>query len=258
MRPGRSGSVVLLHGQPGSADDWQWLVPLLEDRYSLIVPDRPGYGRTGGPPAGFAANADAVVDLLDRLGVEQAVVVGHSWAGGVAIAAAQNHPGRLSGLVLVSSVAPGLRLGWDDRLLAAPVVGEAIAAGTIGGLGLVLRSTRLHSLADRRLGPRANDAVTALTHLTSGGANVWRAFVAEQRSLLTELPGLAAAMDRIGGPTVVVHGTRDHVVPVHAAEQLVAAIPAATLRLVPGAGHMIPHDRPDAIAAAIAEVTAPI
>jgi pimeloyl-ACP methyl ester carboxylesterase len=242
---------MLLHGQPGSADDWQWLIPFLEDGYTVVAPDRPGYGRTGGPAAGFAGNADAAVGLLDHLGLDRAVFVGHSWAGAVALAAAENHPDRVAGLVLVASVAPGLRPGWDDRLLAAPVLGDVITAGTMRGLGLVLRSARLHSLAERRLGERGNDAVAALTRLTRSGDNVWRAVVAEQRSLLTELPGLAAGLGGITAPTAVVQGRQDRVVPVKAAGELVAAIPGAVLRLVPGVGHMVPHDRPGAIAEAI-------
>ncbi|HET6875527.1 MAG TPA: alpha/beta hydrolase, partial [Acidimicrobiales bacterium] len=121
-------AVLLLHGQPGTAGDWQRVAGLLEDRYTVVVPDRPGYGATGGRATGFAGNARATADLLDRLGIERTVMVGHSWAGGVALAAARDYPDRVAGLVLVSSVGPGEHLGWDDRLLAAPVIGETLAA----------------------------------------------------------------------------------------------------------------------------------
>ena len=247
-------AVVLLHGQPGTAEDWDRVVPLIEDRYTVVVPDRPGYGRTGGPATGFAGNAAATIDMLDRLGLDRAVLVGHSWAGGVGLAAAATRPGRVTGLVLVSSVGPGEQVRWDDRLLAAPLVGEALAAGTIGGLGLVLGRNRVQSLADRFLDGRAHEAVVALTRLTRGGSLVWRSFLTEQRALLQELDGLGAGLPRITAPTAIVHGGNDRLVPVSVAEGLAAAIDGATLKVVPGAGHLLPHDRPDEIASAIDSV----
>lgn len=247
-------AVVLLHGQPGTGGDWEWVTPLIEDRYTLVVPDRPGYGRTGGAATGFAGNATAVVALLDHLGIDRAILVGHSWAGGIGLAAAVDHPGRVAGLVLVSSVGPGDPVGWDDHLLAMPVVGEVLAATTIGGIGLVLGRRRVQSLASSRLRGWPQDAVTALTRLTRGGSRVWRSFVVEQRALISELPGLAGGLDRIDTPTAVVHGRTDHMVPPAVAEHLSRAISGATLTIIPRVGHLLPHDRPEAVAAAIHDV----
>ena len=253
---GGETAVVLLHGQPGTAGDWRWVTPRLDDRYQVIVPDRPGYGRTGGAAIGFHGNARAAVDLLDGLGIDRAVMVGHSWAGGVVLAAASAWPDRVSGMVLVSSVGPGEHIGWDDRLLAAPVVGEAIAAATIGGLGLILSRSRVQSFLSERLSGRAAEAAEALTQLTRGGSGVWHAFVTEQRALLRDLDDLAGRLSEVTAPAVVVHGRNDHMVPASVAEHLAAALPNASLRLLQGVGHLIPHDRPAAVAAAIDEVVA--
>jgi pimeloyl-ACP methyl ester carboxylesterase len=249
-------AVVLLHGQPGTAGDWEWVTPLVEDRYTLIIPDRPGYGSTGGAATGFAGNTSAVVALLDRLAIDSAVLVCHSWAGGIGLAAAISHPARVSGLVLVSSVWPGDGPAFSDRLLALPVVGEVLAATTIGGIGLVLGRRRVQSLASSRLRGWPQDAVTALTRLTGSGSRVWHSFVVEQRALLSELPGLEDGLGRIQVPTALVHGRSDHMVPVESAERLAAAIPGATLRTIPRVGHFLPHDRPEAVAVAIHEVAA--
>jgi pimeloyl-ACP methyl ester carboxylesterase len=251
VHPGGTVPVVLLHGQPGTAGDWQWVVPLLAGRYHLVVPDRPGYGRTGGRATGFAGNAAAVIALLDRLGLERAVLAGHSWAGGVVIAAAGAHPDRVAGLVLVSSVGPGEHLGWSDRLLAAPMLGEAVAATTIGGVGLLLGRRRVQAWAERRLAGRRRESVRALARLTGGGGGVWRSFVVEQRALISELDRLRPTLAKVAAPTAVVHGRGDHVVPPGVAEDLAAAIPRAGLRLLNGAGHLLPRDRPSAIADAV-------
>jgi pimeloyl-ACP methyl ester carboxylesterase len=255
-RRGQGPSVVLLHGQPGTAWDWQWVAPLIEDDFHVLIPDRPGYGRTGGPATGFAGNASAAVDLLDRDGIERAILVGHSWAGGVVIAAAERFPDRVAGAVLVASVGPGARIGWEDRLLSAPVLGEAIAAVTIGGAGLILGSRRVQRLADERLAGRAREAVTALTELTHGygASRVWKSFVAEQRALISELEGLGPGLRNMATPTVIINGAGDRIVPPAVAAMLAATIPRAVHIELPGVGHLLPRDRPGQIADAVRSV----
>src|SRR3954453_18046171 len=120
---GSGPAVVLLHGQPGTGADWDPVANLLAEDFHVIVPDRPGYGDTGGRARGIATNADAVAALLDRLSIEQATVVGHSWGGAPALSFANRHPERVRGLVLVSSVAPSEPLTWADRVLALAVIG---------------------------------------------------------------------------------------------------------------------------------------
>jgi pimeloyl-ACP methyl ester carboxylesterase len=224
----------------------------------VVAPDRPGYGRTGGPATGFAGNAEAVVALLDRLGVDRFIAVGHSWGGGVALSMATRVPRRIRGLVLVSSVGPGAPATWDDRLLATPILGEIVAALTIGATGRLLGIDRVQSLADRRLAGRTLEAVRALTRLTGAGTGtrVWQSFVSEQRSFLTELHLLAPALGSLEVPTAILHGSADRVVPPSVAALLTSTIPGAERKLLPGAHHLLPLDHPVEVAEAVRAVDA--
>jgi pimeloyl-ACP methyl ester carboxylesterase len=257
-RQGAGPAVVLLHGQPGSAADWQWLAPKLADEFCVLVPDRPGYGRTAGDAVGFDGNARSLVALLDAAGTDRAVVVGHSWAGGAALAAAERYPERVAGLVLVASVGPGDRPGWEDRLLAAPMAGDIIAVLTIGLPGRLLGSARVQQAVDRRLHGQALDVVRALAWLTGArtGTRVWRSFVIEQRALLSELPRLEPGLADISAPTQVVNGESDRIVPVAVGYHLARAIPGAGHTVIPHAGHLLPHDHPGVIADAVRQVWA--
>lgn len=254
VRRGEAGdvAVVLLHGQPGTAGDWQWVQPLIDPRFTVIVPDRPGYGRTGGRATGFGGNALALGGLLDEEGIANAIVVAHSWAGGAAMVFAASQPERVRGLVLASSVGPAEHLGWDDRLLAQPLIGELIAASTIGGLGYLAGWSRVQRLAHRRLHGRNRDVLHAVARLTREGKGVWRSFVTEQRALLEELQGLNDPIRRITAPTVVLHGSRDRLVSPAVARATAEAIAGARLEIIDRAGHLLPHDHPQAIAAAVA------
>jgi len=245
---GSGPPVVLLHGQPGSASEWEPVSERLAIDFTVIVPDRPGYGRTGGRARGIRANGAAVRALLDDLHLPSAIVVGHSWAGAIAIALAEDSPSRLTGMVLLASVGPGEPLTRFDRMLAVPPIGTAFMAGSLHVAGRVLSLPPARQLIERRNGN--SHAVTAMVESWRTG-RVWRSFVTEQRSLIDELPGLADRLATIHTPTVVMVGNLDRIVPPETGRRLAEAIPGARLRRLPGAGHLLAHQRPDAIVAEI-------
>ena len=250
---GAGPAVVLLHGQPGSGSDWEPVTVLLEAERTVIVPDRPGYGRTGGRARGFRGNAAAVVALLDRLGIERAIVVGHSWGGGVAIALAEHHRSRVRGLVLVSSVSPDQPLSRLDRALAMPPIGQVVTAAGLYLASLVLAAPPVRGLIKRRHG--SEKRALAVMIETWREERVWDSFVTEQRSLVDELPLLGPGLASIATPTVVIVGDADRIVPPTAGRQLAARIPHAELVELAGAGHLLAHERPQVVVDAVRQVS---
>ena len=244
---------MLLHGQPGTGADWDAVANLLAEDFRVIVPDRPGYGDTGGQARGIATNADAVAALLDRLSIDQATVVGHSWGGAPALDFANRHPERVHGLVLVSSVAPSEGVGYADRFLALPVVGPVASLLGFRVLARLLRVSHLRRAVQRRVNGTTDELLAAISE-TWGTGDVWRSFVVEQRALVEELPGLVDRIGSIDARTAVVVGAADRVVPPSAGEALADAIPQARLVRLEGAGHLLPQEDPERVAAVIAAV----
>jgi pimeloyl-ACP methyl ester carboxylesterase len=231
---------------------------LLGGDHRVLVPDRPGYGRSAGDAVGMAEGADLMAELLVERDAVPATVVGHSYGGGIAILLAARRPELVSGLVLAASVGRSASLGVVDRALAAPVAGDALAATGLVALGRVLPhvrelaghlpgqgSTWLEaSLPDRRYSAVAS----AL------GRRIWRSFVAEQRALLREIEDVEAALARVRAPTVVVAGLWDIVVPPAVAVSIAATIGGAELVTVARTGHFLPRDAPGVLADAIRQV----
>jgi pimeloyl-ACP methyl ester carboxylesterase len=220
--------------------DWNEVTGGLASTNRVVVPDRPGYGRTGGSAVGIAANADSLAHLLDDKGIDSATVAGHSFGGGVAIAMAMRHRDRVGGLVLVGSIGTGTSLGPYDRVLGLPVVGEGLA---FTGWELSRRLLPLLRRRSTRL-PQTLRALVRAVPQASDPEAAWRSFVTEQRALLAETPYLEAGLSSIRVPTAVVAGDRDRVVPARAASELAATIPAAELIWVHGAGHLLPQEEP--------------
>lgn len=242
---------VLLHGQPGNSADWSPVTDRLRGRLRVIAPDRPGYGRTGGRAAGFRENAEAVVALLDRLGVDSAVVAAHSWASGVALAMAAAFPERVRALVLAAPVAPGMPPDPFDRLLAHRLIGAPVtrAGFWLCGVGLAIPPVR--RVAQMTVPGLSRDQVDVKAAEWRAD-HVWRSFYEEQRVLLRELPSLEPELGSIEQPTSLIYGTWDLVArPAHA-RRLARELAHAELIAAPRAGHMLPQQRPRVVAEAIA------
>jgi uncharacterized protein (TIRG00374 family) len=244
--------LVLLHGQPGTAADWQAVMARLPAQLHAVATDRPGYGGSQRRAAGFKANAEAVLNDLDERKVDSAVLVGHSWASGVALQAATLAPDRVKAVVLLAGIGPG-SVSILDWLLAAPVIGPLSAQVMWRWTPWIARA-RLAWLSRRQgrpLYPGEHISLQVWGQKDSGVEPLWRAFLTEQRALLSELAELEAALPSIGMPVLLLADPADPIVPIMTAQRLASELPDARLRLVAHASHHLPRRAPGAVAEAI-------
>jgi pimeloyl-ACP methyl ester carboxylesterase len=230
--------VLLLHGQPGGARDWERVVAALGGHAEAIAIDRPGWdGHTRAQD--LAGNARAALAALDGRGIDRAVVVGHSLGAAVAAWLAADHPERVAALVLAAPAANRASIEPLDRWLAAPVVGYPVGAASLAWLGLAMSVPRLRR---RFAGKTGLDE----DHLRASGRAVltpraWRAFVDEQRTMLRDLPALERALPHIAAPTTILAGASDHIVPAASSRKLAGQIPGSRLVVLERAGHLLPQ-----------------
>ena len=255
--PPRPQELVLLHGQPGSAADWAAVLTRLPANLHAVAIDRPGYGTSHRDAAGFAANAQAILDDLDERGVAAAVLVAHSWAGGAALLAASRAPHRVKAVVLLASIGPG-SVSIVDWLLAAPVIGP-LAAQVIWRWTPWIARLQLAWFSGRErrpLHPGEHLTLQVWGEKQASAEPRWRAFLTEQRALLSELAELEAALPSVEVPVLLLADPADQVVPIMTAHRMVSELPDARLRLISDAGHHLPRRAPGAVAEAISEFAA--
>ena len=264
--------VVCLHGFPDSAHSWRHLGPLLADKgFRVVAPFMRGYAPTEIPADGDYHAGALVCDAFDvhaALGApDDAILIGHDW-GAFASNSAAAYPDSPFKTVISMAVPPiaaiseakfglvrtakmgliQLRMSWYILYFQLPMLPERTLERVIGRLW-------------RDWSPRGADvAADVATTLTALPTPAHRAAAVGYYRAIThpgtvspayaELNGYIQQLPRI--PILYLHGEQDGAMQVGYTEQLAAVLPAGSaVHTVPGAGHFLQVDQPDAVAAAI-------
>lgn len=243
-RPLPGPPLLLLHGAGSNLKDLQESIGRrLAARRRVILIDRPGHGlsdRLGGREmASPAAQAEAIVAALDRLGVRRAFVVGLSWSGAVTANLALDHRNRVAGLVILSGATnPWSRpVPWYYEAAATPAIGPVFAATIVPIAGdEQVNETLAEVFSPRPPPPGYLDRVDGRQELSPGR------FVATSEDLVDLRPFLARQSRRhreIRLPTTIIASADDRIVdPDEHARRFHAEVRGSRLVMLPGAGHM--------------------
>ena len=253
--------VVLLHGASGNLEDQRLtLGNALAARRRVLLIDRPGHGfsdRLGGDAdASPGRQAALIAQALVHLGVERAIVVGHSWSGALAAAIALDCPERVAGLVLLAPVThpwPG-GVSWYNTLASTPVVGRLFARTCAFPLGSLLIARAVAEVFEPQM-PPADYLRRAATRLVLRP----REFIANAQDVAVLKHFVTAQVPRYGAirvPTVIISGDHDNTVHIETHARAAAAlIPGAKLIVLAGIGHMPHHGAAGSVIAAIDEIS---
>src|ERR1700729_971299 len=102
--PGAGTPVVLIHGLPGTAEDWEDVTPLLAGHRTIAI-DPPGFGSSTGGYVPFDRQLEVIHELLAKLHVSRPILVGHSYGGTISLGFAERYPSTVRGLGRVDAAA---------------------------------------------------------------------------------------------------------------------------------------------------------
>lgn len=244
--------VVLISGTSAWGGTWVEVAePLARQGFYVVAPDLPPFGYSARPePDGYtrAAQGARIVELMDSLGRDDLVLVGHSFGGGATVEAAMTAPpGRIRHLVLLDA-AIGLGIPPSPAAFVArvPLVGESLVAATFTNPAFL--PTGLHSMVHDPAVVTDERVARYARPLTLVGSTA--AVTNWLPELLAPTPGVSstdAAYRSFATPTTVIWGAEDHATPVAQAEHLVDLLPNAELVVLPGVGHLPQIEAPDAV-----------
>jgi pimeloyl-ACP methyl ester carboxylesterase len=240
---GEKGPVVLLiHGIAGCAEQWDQVMPLLAEHYTVVAPDLLGHGQSAKPRGDYSLGAYAagVRDLLLALGHRRATVVGHSLGGGVAMQFTYEYPPFAERLVLVSSGGLGPEVHLLLRAatlpgseLVLPLIAHQRLHGLGGAIGQVLARFGLQA------GPDLAEMARGYGSLADAGAR--QAFIHSLRAVLDITGQRVSATDRLylGEllPSLIIWGSRDPLIPVEHATIANRGLPDSRLEIFDDVGH---------------------
>jgi pimeloyl-ACP methyl ester carboxylesterase len=255
-------TLVLLHGFVASTFSWREVLTPLAGRAAVIAFDRPAAGLTQRPlpgdwegesPYSPEAQADQTVGLLDTLGVETAVLVGHSAGGTIAMLTALRHPDRVAALVLVDpAIYTGGTPGWVRPFLRLPQVRRLgpLLVRSIQRWGERLGRTAWHDPS--KLTPEVWEGYQTPLRAQHWDVGLWQ---------LTEASHplhLERRLHEVRVPVLVVTGDDDRIVPTPESVRLAGELPDAELVVIPRCGH-VPHEEcPEAFLDAVTRFLARI
>ncbi|HEV2998277.1 MAG TPA: alpha/beta hydrolase, partial [Solirubrobacteraceae bacterium] len=236
-------AVVFVHGNPGSADDWESLVAAAGEHLRTVSFDLPDFGDTQAP-AGFRHTVESYAaflgEVIGMLGIERVHLVLHDFGGPIGLAWAASNPSRLASITLIDiGVLPGYRWHSLARVWRTPVLGELFQAtatrrafrwlvgrGEPRGLPREFLD-RMYDHYDRR----TRRAVLALYRATDDpGAGA------------SEFIALMAPRDV---PALVIWGEHDAYLPSSYAARQRDAFPSAEVHVLPASGHWPFADAPE-------------
>ena len=239
---GEGKPVVALHGSASSGAQWRTLTGFIGGRFRVISPDIPGYGVSAPGPGGNGLIDDArAIDALVASIGEPVHLVGYSYGAAVALKLAALRPEALRSLTLIEPVSFHLlRHGTrSDNELYTDVAG--LASG----------------IFSQSIDRREREAMRIFIDYWSGEGAWDRTSPRLQAELLTHLPRVCADLRAvmfehqtvfdlaaITCPTLVIEGSDSPEVSRRLSQLVAGAIPQATLRTVPEAGHLAPLTDP--------------
>lgn len=224
-------ALVFLHYWGGSSRTWRHVTQSLGPAFRTIALDQRGWGQSDKPPGGYtlATLADDAQRLIESLGLDHYVLVGHSMGGKVAQLLASRHPAGLTGLVLVAPSPPSP--------MNVPLAVRQDMVNAYDSRGSILATVR-QVLAASPLQPDDLETVVQDSLRGAPAAKVAWPMAASQEDICAQ-----AALIRV--PTLVISGEKDQVDPPAVLQQeLMTRIPHATLHMLPGIGHLSPLEAP--------------
>src|SRR4051794_3869712 len=256
IEQGQGEPLVLIHGNGTLIQDFtiNGLVDRLAERYRVIVIERPGYGYSERPRHLWTPRAHATLfeHALHQLGVEHAIVLGHSWGTMVAVALALQAPTLVRSLVLLSGYYfPTARMDVAlNTPLAVPGIGDALRHTVSPPLARLMLPAGIRAMFAPAPVPEFFDRLFPKDLMVRP---IQLRPSAEDAALMTPVVmELEQHYRELKLPVVILTGGDDQIVDVdRQSKRLHEEIPQSELTVLPGLGHMVHHLAPDQVIKAI-------
>lgn len=239
--------LILLHGFGSNLFCWEKVIPVLSERFTVIAYDWVGFGLTTRPKPGTwtvdspyctSGQVKILIGLMDALGIEKAVFVGHSVGALIAGETAILHPERATGLILVDPVLKTKKVSAIMAMLMRSPQMDRI--GPFISRLIVLRGDKALRKAwhdPSLITSETLDGYHKLLKLSGWDYGLWEFSKAEKVNVL-------AKTGKFKLPVMIITGSDDRIVPARSSIELYRWIPGAEMAVIENAGHIPQEEKP--------------
>jgi len=226
-------TLVFIHGSGGNHTDWIQQFTPLQNKFNIAVMDLPGHGQSDGPGEQDVSKYVAWVKrLLEGFGIEKPVLIGHSLGAAICLSFAIRYRDVAAAVVPV---------GGGVRMPVNPIILEGLKKDPAVTIGLIVKLSITKENRERLSGFITENLSRAAPGILYGD------FFACSKL------DIAKAVEGIRIPSLILCGADDKMTPPAQSEHLRDHILGAGLALIPGAGHFVMLENPEAFIAALAD-----
>lgn len=248
LNPSSDTTIFLIHGLGGQNDQWREQIPLLQEKYTLIVPDLLGHGLSDKPTRTKKENPYSFVELEKDLEIlfqkyasQHNIIIGHSYGGALATALAAVHAEQISRLILISPTpcVPSVTIPWIYHLPAwLMTLIRSYLEKTFVKLAFAHNDSE--ALIEKELLAMRQNKMYVIKNMVEG---------------MKEVPILDVTQLTI--PTLVMIGAEDQLIPPTLSRQFYKLLPYHTFKTIPKAAHLAQLETPTLVNDAIADFIQP-
>ncbi len=245
QKQGDGPPLLLIHGLGASSFSFRHNLECLGQHFRVLAVDLPAHGSSAAPLDGdyrLEALTQGLSDLLDLQGLQQVAVAGNCLGGSLALMLARQAPERVRALILLDPAVALTRVPWMFYPLRLPLLG-GLAAALMGPwaipIALRLAYHRWEFITPEVVAGYARPFQELARRLA------FRSFC--QQLKIPSLPEIAAMLQNIHQPAVLIWGKEDRILPVRQASWVRARLPQAEPHILPEVGHAPQEEAPDAV-----------
>ena len=252
---GTGQDIFLIHGVPGSLEDWDPVIGDLSSKFRITIYDRPGHGYSSAKNIEYnlSHNADIALEIIKKLNLKNVVVVGHSYGGSVIMALAVRNPHQIKTFISVAG-ATNLVEGIEPifSIIRIPIIGRGFAAVASSFIGPDMIKDGVkeafhpneHIIPDVYIDSRVKIWLQTKVLVTTAR---------EELNLNSDLEKIIPNYGSISKRFYILHGENDLLVPKKDSEILHNLIKDSKLLMLSNTGHQVQYERPEILIKTIEE-----
>lgn len=227
-------TLVLIHGLGASAERWEFVIPIFEKKFKVIVPDLIGFGYSDKPIVDYTPEffTDFLEKFFQTLGIEKTHIIGSSLGGQITAEFTAKNPHLVKKLVLVSS--SGI------MKTSTPALDAYVMAALYPNKETAHEAFKVMSASTREVSDEIVDGFIERMHLPNAKMAFMSTILGLKNSEI-----LTTKLQTISTPTLIVWGSLDPVIPIEYAESFVSSIRDCRFYKMEGSGHTPYVDNPE-------------